>query len=238
MDIQKQLDYITSGVQSALGANLYSLVLYGSHARGDAHAKSDINLLVIVEDTAPALLRSFIKAMPGWIKLRVTPPVVFSHEQFRRSQDSFALEFTEMAAARKVLAGSDPFEHFAADWASVRRELEQEARQKRIELYRRWFAAGGNPKHYPPIFRSTFSGLLSLVRGTALLMRARLEPVTMKSALDEMDRLDWFSAAIWADVARSVHENKTPSGTDLVALMENYLDQSAKLVRYLDEAKV
>ncbi len=238
MNIQKQLDYITNEAKTALGENLRSLVLYGSHARGDAHAKSDINLLVIVNDLSPEKLRALAKAVPGWMKLRVTPPVVFSREQFLCSMDSFALEFTEMAAARTVLAGDDPFLSYSADWAAVRRELEQEARQKRIEVYRRWLAAGGNPKHYPTILRETFPGFLSLIRGTALLMREKLEPVTLKAALDELEQHPWFKSQTWATVARSVHEGKTPSGSELVTLMDNYLAQTAELVMFLDKATV
>jgi predicted nucleotidyltransferase len=238
--MQKTLDQITTEAKQALGENLVSLVLYGSHARGDAHERSDINLLLLVNDKSPQALRALPPVVSGWMKLQALPPVVFSAEQFRRSFDSFALEFAEIAAVRKVLAGVDPFLTFQPDWEAIRRELEHEARRKRIELHRRWLATGGNAKLYPAIIKDTLRGFLSVIRGTMLLENRRLEPITIVDALDELRRWPWFDADGWRKLRSFVLDggNERPKEEEWPGLMDTYLLQAFALAKFLDEMKV
>lgn len=237
--MQKTLDLITTEAKQALGDNLVSLVLYGSHARGDAHERSDINLLLLVNDKSPTALRQLPPVVSGWMKHQALPPVVFSAEQFQRSFDSFALEFAEIAAARKVLAGSDPFLTFRPDWEAIRRELEHEARRKRIELQRRWLAAGGNTKLYPAIVKDTLRGFLTLIRGALLLENRKLEPISIGRALDELHRWPWFDAVSWRTLRELIVDGGTrPKDSELPALMDAYLLQAFALSKFLDEMKV
>lgn len=237
--MQKTLDLITNETKQALGDNLVSLVLYGSHARGDAHERSDVNLLLLVNDKSPTALRKLPPVVSGWMKHKALPPVVFSEEQFRRSFDSFALEFAEIAAARNVLAGVDPFVDFQPDWAAVRRELEHEARRKRIELQRRWLAAGGNAKLYPAIIKDTLRGFLTLIRGTMLVEGRKLEPLRIVHALDELHRWSWFDAETWRQLREFIVDGgKRPKDSEWSALMDAYLLQSFALATFLDEMKI
>ena len=64
-------------------AGRYSAVLYGSAARGDWVAGvSDINLLLVLEDSSPASLRGLTGAFAGWRKSGNSPPLVFSREEW------------------------------------------------------------------------------------------------------------------------------------------------------------
>jgi hypothetical protein len=214
-------------------------VLYGSHARGDAHERSDINLLVLAHDKSPAKLRQLQKAVAGWSKHRALPPVIFSADQFERGFDAFALEFAEMCAARKILAGSDPFHEFKPDWVSIRTELEQEARRKRIELQRRWLASGGNVKLYPAIVKDTFRGFLTLIRGVRFLENRRLEPISILRVLDGADSWKWYDPNIWKKLrALADDAPDRPKDGEWSDLMDGYLLQSFALVRHLDEMTV
>jgi predicted nucleotidyltransferase len=234
IDITKSLEQITRDAQSALGDNLLSLVLYGSHARGDAHSRSDINLFMVVKDSRAGSVKPLLNVVPGWLKLGATAPVIFEADQLERSYDTFALELAEMACTHKVLSGSDPFDGYSPDWRGVRNELEHEARQKAIYLKRRWFATGGKDKAYLALLNETVPGFLALLRGVELLRRRSTDPITMDQTFAELATLPWFNGTVWnrlRGVAK--HQEKIPAA-ELLPLLLEYIEQARAIVRFLD----
>jgi hypothetical protein len=233
-DISKELEQITREAKEALGENLLSLVLYGSHARGEAHARSDINLFIVVKDSRAASLKPLLAVVPGWIKLGATAPAIFEFAQLQRSQDTFALELAEMACTHKILFGDDPFKGCLPDWREVRNELEHESRQKTIYLKRRWFVTGEKDKAYLALIHDTVPGYLALLRGTAMLKRHAIAVISIEEIFRELSGLNWFSEAIWKRL-RSVSEHRESiPHSELEPLMLEYIEQARALVRYLD----
>lgn len=233
-NLEKLLDHVTTETQKALGDNLVSLLLYGSHARGDATARSDVNLFLVVRDSSVTGLEPLVKRVPGWIKQRVAAPVVFEQEQLAHSLDTFALEFLEMAAARKILAGEDPFANFSPDWQAVRRELEEEARQKTTQLQRRWFASGGQDKFIRAIIAETVPGYLALLRGTLLVQNQSMTPISTGTIFDSAVRWPGFDPQVWRKLWETAKGLHFPATSALTHLMKDYLEQTRTLVRHID----
>jgi predicted nucleotidyltransferase len=232
------LDTITSQARAALGENLVSLLLYGSHARGDASAGSDVNLFIVVRDHGPEALAELLKLVPAWMKKGIASPVIFQVDQLARSLDSFAVEFAEMAAARRVLFGEDPFKDFAPDWSVVRRELEREARQKRIALTRRWLASAGNTKVYPLIFAETVPGYLALLRMTLLYLKRTAETATLEAVMSELSQREpWLKPEIWWRLRSLAKRQSKANAAELETLMHAYLAQTVSLVEALDRER-
>lgn len=232
------LEALTKQARDALGDNLVSLLLYGSHARGDATAGSDVNLFIVVRDHEPDALKQLLRLVPAWMKKGVATPVIFRVDQLPRSLDSFAVEFAEMAAARRVLFGEDPFKDLAPDWSVVRRELEREARQKRIALTRRYLASGGNAKAYPLIFAETVPGYLALLRMTLLYLKRTAETATLQAVMSELvKREPWLKPEVWWRL-RSIAKRQTKANAaELEQLMRTYLEQTVALVEALDRER-
>jgi hypothetical protein len=233
-NIQTLLAQITTETQAALNGNLVSLVLYGSHARDDAHAKSDVNLFLVVRDSSVPKLEPLAKLVPGWIKRGVTSPVIFEHSQLGRSLDTFALEFLEMAAARRVLAGEDPFANYTPDWEAVRWELEQEAREKTVGLKRQWLAAGGKDKVLRGIIAGTVPGFLAILRGTMHLQQRRLEPISTQDIFNSKITWPGFDPQVWRRLWETAKGLHFPSTSKAEQLMRDYVEQARSLVRHLD----
>ena len=234
MNLNQVLQQVTAETQNALGENLVSLVLYGSRAREDATAKSDVNLLIVLRDASVSQLEPLLKLVPGWIKQGVTAPVILEQEDLTRSLDTFALEFLEMAAARKVLAGVDPFADFTPDWQAVRWDLEEEAREKTVALQRRWLASGGKAKYLRAIIAETVPGFLPLLRGTLHLQQRSMNPIPTPKLFD--GSLEWpgFNPQIWRKLWETAKGMQSPSSTDVTQLMKDYLAQTQALVRHID----
>jgi len=233
-ELSKKLDRITSEAKAALGDNLRSLVLYGSHVRGEAHAKSDINLFIVVRDSHAVNIKPLLAVVPGWLKLSASAPVIFESSQLERSGDTFALELAEMASTHRVLFGDDPFADFSPDWKEVRNELEHESRQKTIYLKRRWLSTGGKDKAYLPMLRETVPGYLALLRGAALLKRRSVDPLSLDEVFKDLTGLTWFSPNIWNKLrAVGNHHEKIPRA-ELLPLILEYIEQARAMVRYFD----
>jgi len=75
-----------AAADAALGAG-YSALLYGSAARGDYVAgRSDINLLLVLDDPAPTRLRALAPAFAAWRKAASEPPLLISRAEWFRAR--------------------------------------------------------------------------------------------------------------------------------------------------------
>src|ERR687890_428232 len=112
MVVQQALNGLVEDLRATHGENLASVVLYGSAAAGDdAELQSDYNLLIALNRITPEDLRLAQAPMREWQRLGHALPVYFTVEELRDAADVFPIEFHEMAKARAVLYGHDPFEY-------------------------------------------------------------------------------------------------------------------------------
>lgn len=236
--MQKTLDQITKSAQQALGDNLVSLVLYGSHPRGEAHSRSDINLFIVVKDSHVSALQPLAQLVPGWIKLGAAAPVIFEQDQLERSRDTFALELAEIACVHQILIGADPFDGYTPDWIEVRSELEHELRQKTIYLKRRWMAAGSDDKALRAVLAETVPGYVALLRGALMLQRHAIAPLTVTLVLDELQSWPWFKPEVWKRLINAGRGQEKISAAELPALLVEYIEQVRAFVRHIDQMPV
>ena len=135
-------------------AGRYSAVLYGSAARGDWVAGvSDINLLLVLDDTSPASLRGLAQPFANWRKSGNAPPMVLSREEWAGAADAFPIEVTDILHAYKVLKGADPVAGMRVAPADLRTLLEHEflgqaaAAAPRLRGTRRRAGGAGTARH-------------------------------------------------------------------------------------------
>lgn len=73
LEYQPLLDCFVSLVQRALGPRVISVILYGSVARGQAGAESDVDLLLVLEETSPVYWQRLKPLLPILRQLRKEP---------------------------------------------------------------------------------------------------------------------------------------------------------------------
>src|SRR5229473_5820239 len=109
--VQEALNHLIDDLKSTHGDNLACVVLYGSAAAGDhIELRSDYNLLIALKRITPQDLRLAQAPMREWQRLGHPLPVYFTVEELADAADVFPIEFHQMANARIVLYGKDPFE--------------------------------------------------------------------------------------------------------------------------------
>lgn len=112
-----------------------SVVLYGSAARADwVPGRSDVNLLVLVDDTSSTALRRLTPAVTEWHTKGFAPPLIMGREEWQRSADVFPIEIADMQVAHRVLCGVDPVQGMAVDPVDLREAVEKELRGKLVRL--------------------------------------------------------------------------------------------------------
>lgn len=233
-DIVPLLEQIATQATQALGENLISLLLYGSHPRGEARPSSDVNIMVVVTDSSSKAMAPLLTYAQEWSKAGTSAPVVVAAMEFLDSQDTLALEYLDIAAARQVLAGHDLFATFTPDWDIVRHALEQEARRKAIILMKRWLASAGSGREARRIITDTIPGYVAMLRGLILFEQRAARPLHAKEVLATLDGTRGLDPSVWRQLYAVGREYRQMTTEQLAELMNAYVDESQKLMRYVD----
>ena len=187
-------DQLTPRLQTALGADLVAVVLYGSAARpagatGDATTGATSaggvapsgarNILVLVRTLTPSALRSVARTTHEWIAAGHPAPLIMTEGEWRTSRDIFAIEVADILERHEVLVGALPTGVAAVDPAHLRHQLEFEAMGKLLAIRQGILAADGDPARELQLLAATKSAVLVLFR---TLLRLHGEPIPADAA--------------------------------------------------------
>lgn len=171
---RNQLDRACAALGAALagiGQPKASAVLYGSAARGDwVPDRSDVNLLVVVDDPSPASLARLAPALDRWHADGFTPPLLVGREEWTAAVDVFPIEITDMQLSHRVLSGDDPLAGIEVRRADLRLALETELRGKLMRLRQAWVRFGNQAPTLGGFAVASVAEMLVLLRCTAVLM--------------------------------------------------------------------
>jgi hypothetical protein len=168
--VHEALNGLLKDLQATHGNNLTSVVLYGSAAAGDhIELRSDYNLLITLKRITPEDLRLAQAPMREWRRLGHPLPVYFTAEELSDAADVFPIEFYQMANARVVLYGQDPFEFVKLSDANLRHQTEYELRSKLIQLRRMYIPASVSIEKLCELMSDSLASFAALFRAVLML---------------------------------------------------------------------
>src|SRR5215510_8882844 len=168
--VKETLKGLVDDLRATHGENLASVVLYGSAAAGDhVELRSDYNLLIALHRITPDDLRLAQPPMREWQRLGHPLPVYFTVEELSDAADVFPIEFYQMAQARIVLYGHDPFEFVKLSDANLRHQTEYELRSKLIQLRRHYIPASVSVEKLCGLMSDSLSSFAALFRAVLML---------------------------------------------------------------------
>jgi predicted nucleotidyltransferase len=168
--VKEALNGLVEDLKVTHGDNLASIVLYGSAAAGDyIELRSDYNLLIALNRITPEDLRLAQAPMREWQRLGHPLPVYFTVEELSDAADVFPIEFHQMANARIVLYGRDPFEFVHLSDQNLRHQTEYELRSKLIQLRRLYIPASISIEKLCDLMSESLSSFAALFRAVLLL---------------------------------------------------------------------
>ena len=153
-------------LESALGEDLMSVVLYGSAARGDyEEATSDLNVIVVCRDLGPPTLDRLAAPFHQWSRHGHPSPRLLSPSLIADAADVFPIEFLDLRDGRRVLYGADPFASLEVHTQHLRHQCERELREKLMRLREGYIEGHGAPKQLRALLIDSFGSFVALFRG-------------------------------------------------------------------------
>jgi predicted nucleotidyltransferase len=234
--VQEALNGLVEDLRATHGANLASVVLYGSAAAGDhIELRSDYNLLIALNRITPEDLRQAQAPMREWQRLGHPLPVYFTVEELSDAADVFPIEFHQMANARIVLYGHDPFEFVNLSDANLRHQTEYELRSKLIQLRRLYIPASVSIEKLCDLMSDSLSSFAALFRAV-LLLHGQEAPVAKPDCVRATVRLLKLDPAPFERIFAFRSGGSFPaSEKEANDLFGSYLLQVEQVVEAVDE---
>ncbi|MBV9224889.1 MAG: hypothetical protein JO150_12085 [Acidobacteriaceae bacterium] len=233
-DVEQKLSELVQRLQSALGARLVSVVLYGSATWGDwQEDTSDLNVLCVLHQLSADELGACQPIFNWWKEDGNLPPLLLTREEVQTSTDCFPMEFSDMREHRRVLYGIDIVDGLEIDRSFYRARVEYELRAKHIRLRQKAADVLPAPDKLLRLLTDSLSTFCVLGRHALILsgQEARFKKAEILLALERvMGRQLQGSNEILA--IRSAA--KQLSAANIKELFERYLEEMGSLVRFVD----
>ena len=234
--VQDALNGLVEDLRATHGANLASVVLYGSAAAGDhIELRSDYNILTALNRITPEDLRQAQAPMREWQRLGHPLPVYFTVEELADAADVFPIEFHQMANARVVLYGHDPFEFVKLSDANLRHQTEYELRSKLIQLRRLYIPASVSVQKLSDLMSDSLASFAALSRAV-LILHGREAPISKPDVVRATARLLHLDPAPFERIFEFRSSDRLPSSEkDANDLFGAYLFQIEQVVEAVDQ---
>jgi len=236
--VQEALKGLVEDLRAAHGANLASIVLYGSAAAGDhIELRSDYNVLIALNRITPEDLRQAQAPMREWQRLGHPLPVYFTVEELSDAADVFPIEFHQMANARVVLYGHDPFEFVKLSDANLRHQAEYELRSKLIQLRRLYIPASVSIQKLCDLMSESLSSFAALFRAV-LILHGEEAPISKPDVVRTTARLLHLDPTPFERIFEFRASDRLPSSEiEVNDLFGAYVFQIEQVVEAVDELK-
>ncbi len=140
--MEKDLAELVERLKSAIGANLKTVVLYGSAAAGNFQPQhSDLNVLCVLDRLDGAELQKLGPTARRWEKKGHPAPLVFGLEELQRAADVFAIELLDIQEKHRLLFGANIFAGMRVPLRLHREQVERELRTNLVRLRQRYLVA-------------------------------------------------------------------------------------------------
>jgi len=184
--IDTKLDEFVQRLKAAAADNLKAVILYGSAATEEFHAKhSDLNILCLVEQADAAHLEALHGAVEWWVRHDQRPPLVFTLEELRRSSDIFTIELLDMKSRHRILYGENVLAGISVPLHNHSIQVERELRTDWLRLRQAILGAPKKSKVYLELMVSSFSAFAALFRH-ALIALGEAPSETKREAIDRI----------------------------------------------------
>ena len=233
---EDKINEFVSRVREAAGANLESVILYGSSVAGDYQPEfSNLNLFCVLQDTAFSSLQALAPVAKWWDRQKQPPPLLMTRDELERSTDVFTIELLDMQQPHRVLFGEDPLQALQISMHLHRVQVEYELREKLILLRQQSLLASDNKKQLWSLLVRSAPSFVTLFRH-ALIALGQQPPDGKRQAVQLLAKQVGFDPASIEQIL-DVRERKLDSGKlDVNHLFASYLATVEHVTSAVDQA--
>ena len=235
---KQQFNDLVDDLKATHGANLASVVVYGSAAVGDfVPNASDYNLLIALKEIRPRDLRAAHAPMREWQRMGHPLPVYFTVNELKQAADVFPIEFHQMEKARLVLYGIDPLENIKISDEHLRHQTEYELRSKLIQLRRLYIPASTSLERLTGLMADSLGSFAALFRAV-LLLHGIDPPVAKHAVVQATTKHLKIDGAPFERIFDIREKGAYDSLNDVSAnqLFSDYMEQIERVIEAVDKA--
>ena len=136
--VERAIGSFLDAAKQAFGADLVSVVLFGSGAEQNLRPTSDVNILLVLkrfDQAAADPLREPLRFTHAAIELNA---MFMLEAEVPAAMEAFAVKFSDILHRHRVLHGSDPFASVTVSDAALLRRLKQVLLNQQIRLRERY----------------------------------------------------------------------------------------------------
>ncbi len=237
--MKHQFEAFIDDLKATHGANLASVILYGSAVAGDFVAQSsDYNLLIALHEIRPKDLRDAHACMREWQRMGHPVPVYFTVAELKEAGDVFPIEFHQMEHARKVLYGEDVLAEVKISDAFLRHQTEYELRSKLLQLRRLYIPASASLEKLRHLMTESLTSFTALFRAV-LLLHGVNPPVTKQAIVSAIVKQLKIDGEPFEKIFE-IRENSASNSLDEISanqLFSGYLEQIERVIDAVDKIK-
>ncbi len=232
--MEQILQQFVGDVQGLYGGDLVAIFLYGSAAAGEhVPGRSDINIVVVLRQLTPALLRNAASHLRRWHRQGFATPLFFDPESLHDSLDVFPIEFLDMQERHRTLLGPDLFAGLHIERRNLRLQCEQELRGKLMKLRQSYVESAYAPADLERVLMAAASSIVVLAR--TLLRLGGGDPGGGSDAILEKTQACFaVSTTALRQACQLKRGHIRLAGSGLEALYREVLEEVQGLVRVVD----
>jgi predicted nucleotidyltransferase len=231
---EKTINDFVSRLRTAAGANLESVILFGSAAAGDYHPEfSNVNLFCVIRDSSFAALQALSPAVKWWDAQKQPPPLFMTRNEIARSVDVFTIELIDMQQHHRVLFGDDVIQGLSIPANLHRVQVEYELREKLALLRQHLLLASGSDSRLWDLLLRSVSSFATLFRH-ALIVLGDDAPVGKREAVHALSRKIGFDASGILQVLDVREKKLERKKLDVSDLSSRYLAALEQIVAAVD----
>jgi predicted nucleotidyltransferase len=194
--ITNPIEYAKSAVEayrSLYGADLVSVILFGSAAGADFDPKkSDINLLVVLTMMDIELIAKSADLQEKLARKRFAAPLFMDKCSIAASRDSYPIELLDMKGNHHLLFGEDVLSCVATEPEHLRLQVERELKGKWLHLLQEFGLARKSKSRLLRLADLSLKSFLPIFRAL-LTLKGKSVPSNRSDVIDDTETL--FSMA-------------------------------------------
>jgi hypothetical protein len=220
MTPEEKLNKFVQLLRDTGGANVQSVILYGSAVSGDFHSEfSNLNIFCFLSDASFEALAALESATKWWAGQSQPPPLFMTLQEMQRSTDVFTIEFMDMRQSHRVLYGRDVLEDLEIPTRFHRLQVEYELREKLVLLRQAVCVLAKSERKLWDLLLRSLPSFLTLFRH-ALIVLGERAPTSKRECVQALSiRIGFDASAIQSLL--DIRERKTNRGqlrvTDVAA---------------------
>jgi hypothetical protein len=234
--VEEKIGEFVKRLREAAGANLESIILFGSAVSGDFHpGQSNLNMFCVLRDCSFRALQAVAPVAKWWGKQKQPAPLCMTRKELERSTDVFTIELLDMQQHHRVLFGGDVVQGLRISTHVHRVQVEYELREKLILLRQQVLLASGNSSRLWELLLRSVPSFGTLFRHVLIALADSSQP-GRRGAIAVLSKRVGFDPSALNQVL-DVREHKVDSKQiDINELVARYLAAVEKVAAAVDEA--